>query len=90
MTERNQKFRVISFQIEEGDNIEEYYADCYISYHEERNYGADADNNRGVYAFFIDDVEIDQVYNSTGDEVEMTEHMERIITEKANSADLSY
>ena len=90
MTETNEVFRTIQFEVDNGDDIKSYTADCYISSHEERDYGADADGNRGTYAFIIDEVRTEEVYDSEGNEVALTEQMEEIIREKANSADLSY
>lgn len=90
MTLTNEVFRMIQFEVEDGEDIKSYTADCYIISHEEHNYGADADGNRGTYAFIIDDVRIEEVYDSEGNDVELTEQMEEIIREKANSADLSY
>jgi len=52
-----------------------------VSYTEvvDSNYGADADGNRGVRMTFIEDIEIERVVDSQGNERKLTGEMEMLI-----------
>lgn len=45
----------------------------WVEYHIERDYGADADGNRGVKRVFVDDIDDIMAYDSSGENIELTD-----------------
>jgi len=59
----------VEFQIETTEeDIIEYKAEVIADVVEDSGYGADADGNRGVYMSWIEDVQVDSLYDTTNDQ----------------------
>lgn len=70
-------------------NGELYAADGYVNWYIEKDYGEDADGNRGIEKSFIDDFEVTRVVDSEGKEVEITPEIKDAVGWSLDDLDLS-
>lgn len=76
--------QIVEFSIE-IDNVF-YHTVCEVSYHDDNNWGADADNKRGVFKRIIDDVKVMEAWvNHDGIvcQAQITKRIENAICEAA-------
>lgn len=71
---------------------EAFRADVDVDMYSERNYGADADGNRGIYRAFIEGIDIDRVSIDGGADLDLNripETMKEAIRLEVEDMDLS-
>jgi len=78
----------------EKEEIRVFKAEAQVKYSYESNYGADADNNRGVPMWFIDDVDIESLKEvmEDGSEVDadydkLPKELQKEIDDRINEAE---
>lgn len=69
---KNFSFEVPFTDDKEITGYTQYYADVEVDYTIDEHYGEDADGNRGVNKYFIEDIRIINLRNDNDNDVEIT------------------
>lgn len=82
MSDKWSKYKDFKLEVEIDGEIRFLYVEVLVYYVRDPNYGADADGNRGMPVTFVDNWEIDTIYDQDADKIvtEELEHTPEVIT----------